>query len=261
MSRFNLRGTRISDLNDLDRHHRYLIDKTPPWKCSPNILEEWRCLVDIIRKSLFVEETQWFFSYPYTIVKQERPDFKILFPNKKTPLLIEISEITTQRIKTTFSEASKRNDCCLIDWSAKMLRLGKPEKGEGKKNIREFGEDLGEEPLYGNAVEVQWAEATTDIICKKKEEEYADRTSILMLHDISFPLSYRQFLEKRFQILKETIDREPERFIFNAFPNIITNSHASLGIIRLKGNWICKLATLSADWVESLQSIISYKQC
>ncbi len=240
MCKFNLQEMRINDINDLCRQYSDIKKLLSSQGDLTNEQREWKNLIDIIRRSLLVEETKGLFDFPFTIFKQESPDFKIEFLNEGSPLLIEIVRAITPIEAGVLHHFRESAEDCIIDLGPGLFSLDEPAKGEWKRYIKKPGEKLNEPPVFGDGYVVAWLNVVIKAIDNKKKMEYANRTDLLIIDDQSVPLATGQNLVKRFIMMKQAIDLEPDLFNFAAFPNIFTNSRSSLGIIRLDGNWICE---------------------
>jgi len=75
----------ISNLIALKYHHQRVFGYNSIRTNS--ILIEWHCLLNTLKRNLFMDCIPEFLSYPYTLVKREEPDFEIVLSNGEVMLI------------------------------------------------------------------------------------------------------------------------------------------------------------------------------
>lgn len=246
MIQANNRGITINNDREVHCYHSVVFSRDSN---TPNKVDEWQCLMNILKKNLFVKNIPIFLSYPYTLVKREKPDFEVALSSGEL-ILVEITRATTMKneaLKRQLSQAEK--DVVMAEISNDMFTFEKPEKGEMRKNLVSKGESLQGTGMYGWYAEKQWVSIILSAIESKRNKVYSDSVDLLLIEDRSLPFSSREAITKRFEFLKNTIESNPSIYGISAFPNIITDSTGVLGMIRLDNQWLYDPLFLPDGWM------------
>lgn len=216
---------------------------------SDSIISEWQCLLNTIKKNLFMQCFSPFLTYPYRVIKREEPDFKVILSNGEI-LLIEITRATTMKNEALKHQLSKADDSIqMAEVSNDMFTLEKPQKGEMRKNLVNKGDGLQGTGMYGWFAEKQWVSIILSAIESKRNKVYSNKVDLLLIEDRSLPYSYREAIIKRFEFLKSAIESDPKTLGLNAFPNIITDTSGAIGMIRQDNQWLFNPLFLPDGWM------------
>lgn len=216
---------------------------------TSNKLDEWRCLMNTLKKNLFMKSIPKLLCYPYTLVKREEPDFEVVFSSGEV-MLIEITRATTMKNEALKHQLSKQDDDTeMAEVSNDMFTLEKPFKGEMRKNLVKNGEDLQGTGMYGWYAEKQWVSIILSAIETKRNKYYAESVDLLLIEDRSLPYSYRKAIIKRFEFLTKEVEKKPAIFNLDCFPFIVSDTSGALGIIRKDNQWLCNPLLLPEDWM------------
>lgn len=238
----------ISNPIDLKYHHKRVFSYDSI-QTSSNLIE-WQCLLNTLKKNLFMNSIPEFSSYPYTLVKREEPDFEIVLSSGAV-MLVEVTRATTMKneaLKHQLSQADE--DIEMAEVSNDMFTLEKPNKGEMRKNFVNKGDDLQGTGMYGWYAEKQWVSIILSAIESKRSKVYSESVDLLLIEDRSLPYSYREAITKRFEFLKSAIESDPKTLGLSAFPNIITDTTGAIGIIRQDNQWLFNPLFLPDGWME-----------
>ena len=237
----------ISNPIDLRYHHETVFGYDSI-RTNSNLIE-WQCLLNTLKKNLFMNSIPEFLSYPYTLVKREEPDFEVVLSSGEV-MLIEITRATTMKneaLKHQLSQADE--DIEMAEVSNDMFTLEKPNKGEMQKNLVNKGDGLQGTGMYGWHAEKQWVSIILSAIESKRSKVYSDSVNLLLIEDRSLPYSYREAIIKRFEFLKSAIESDPKTLGLNAFPNIITDTSGAIGIVRQDNQWLFNSLFLPDGWM------------
>ncbi len=237
----------ISNPKDLKCHHQRVFGYYSI-RTNSNLIE-WQCLLNTLKKNLFMNSIPEFLSYPYTLVKREEPDFEVVLSSGEV-MLIEITRATTMKneaLKHQLSQADE--DIEMAEVSNDMFTLEKPYKGEMRKNLVKKGDGLQGTGMYGWHAEKQWVSIILSAIESKRSKVYSDSVNLLLIEDRSLPYSYREAIIKRFEFLKSAIESDPKTLGLNAFPNIITDTSGAIGIVRQDNQWLFTPLFLPDGWM------------
>ncbi|HOH98118.1 MAG TPA: hypothetical protein PL188_07400 [Candidatus Cloacimonadota bacterium] len=237
----------ISNPKDLKYHHQRVFGYYSI-RTNSNLIE-WQCLLNTLKKNLFMNSIPEFLSYPYTLVKREEPDFEVVLSSGEV-MLIEITRATTMKNEALKHQLSKANDDVeMAEVSNDMFTLEKPNKGEMRKNLVNKGDGLQGTGMYGWYAEKQWVSIILSAIESKRSKVYSDSVDLLLIEDRSLPYSYREAITKRFEFLKSAIESDPKTLGLNAFPNIITDTSGAIGIVRQDNQWLSTPLFLPDGWM------------
>ncbi|HOV16964.1 MAG TPA: hypothetical protein PLF50_05685 [Candidatus Cloacimonadota bacterium] len=215
---------------------------------SMSTIIEWQCLLNTLKKNLFIPCIDPLLYYPYRILKIEEPDFEIELSSGEV-MLIEVTRATTMRNEALRHLLSKAGDY-MAEVSNDMFTLEKPNKGEMRKNLIKNGASLQDTEIYGWYAEKQWASIIVSAIVSKRNKVYSDKVDLLLIEDRSLLYhSYREVI-KRFEFLKSAIESDPKTLEMNVFPNIITDTFGAIGMIRKDNQWLFNPLFLPDGWME-----------
>lgn len=238
----------ISNLIDLKYHHQRVFGYNSI-RTNSNLIE-WQCLLNTLKKNLFMNSIPEFLSYPYTLVKREEPDFEVALSSGEV-ILVEITRATTMKNEALKHQLSQADDDVeMAEVSNDMFTLEKPNKGEMRKNLVDKGDGLQGTGMYGWYAEKQWASIILSAIESKRNKVYSNKVDLLLIEDRSLPYSSREAITKRFEFLKSAIESDPKTLGINAFPNIITDTSGALGMIRQDNQWLFNHLILPDGWME-----------
>jgi hypothetical protein len=232
---------------DVGYHHKRVFNVHS--SISDSMINEWQCLVNTLKKNLFLQIITTLLSYPYRVVKREEPDFEIVLSSGEV-ILIEVTRATTMKNEALKHLLSQADDIEMAEVSNDMFTPDKPHKGEMRKNLVKKGEDLQEPGMYGWYAEKQWASIIVSAIESKRSKVYSDSVDLLLIEDRSLPYSYREAITKRFEFLKSTVESNPNILGISAFPNIITDTSGAIGMIRQDNQWLYEPLFLPDGWME-----------
>lgn len=216
---------------------------------STSTISEWKCLMNILKKNLFVQSFGMLLEYPYRVTKREEPDFEIVLSSGEV-MLIEVTRATTMKneaLKHQLSQADE--DIEMAEVSNDMFTPDKPNKGEMRKNLVNKGDGLQGTGMYGWHAEKQWVSIILSAIESKRSKVYSDSVNLLLIEDRSLPYSYRKAIVKRFEFLRSAIESDPKTLGLNAFPNIITDTSGAIGIVRQDNQWLFTPLFLPDGWM------------
>lgn len=232
--------------HDVENSHKRVFNS----QSSTSTIIEWQCLLNTLKKNLFMQCLGPLLLYPYRVLKREEPDFEVVLSSGEIKL-IEIIRATTMKneaLKHILSQTDK--DVDFAEVSNDMFTFEKPLKGEMRKNLVKQGEGLQGTGMYGWYAKKKWVSITLSAINSKQDKVYSDKVDLLLIEDRSLPYSYREAIIKRFEFLKSAIESNPKTLGLNAFPNIITDTSGALGIIRHDNQWLCNPLFLPDGWME-----------
>ncbi len=237
----------ISNLIDLKYHHQRVFGYNGI-RANSNLIE-WQCLLNTLKKNLFMNSMPEFLCYPYTLVKREEPDFEVVTSSGEV-ILIEITRATTMKNEALEHQLSLADeDIEMAEVSNDMFTIEKPYKGEMRKNLVNKGDGLQGTGMYGWYAEKQWASIILSTIESKRNKVYSDSVDLLLIEDRSLPYSYREAITKRFEFLKSAIESDPKTLGLSAFPNIITDTSGAIGMIRQDNQWLYNPLFLPDGWM------------
>jgi len=223
---------------DVENSHKKIFDERIfDIQSSTSTIIEWQCLLNTLKKNLFIPCIDPLLYYPYRVLKIEEPDFEIELSSGKV-MLIEVTRATTMRNEALRHQLSKAGDKEMAEISNDMFTLEKPNKGEMRKNLIKKGASLQGNVMYGWYAEKQWASIIVSAIVSKRNKVYSDKVDLLLIEDRSLPYSYREAIIKRFEFLKSAIESDPKTLEMNVFPNIITDTKKAIGMIRQDNQWL-----------------------
>jgi len=238
----------VSNPVDLKYHHQRVFGYNSI-RTNSNLIE-WQCLLNTLKKNLFMNSIPEFLSYPYTLVKREEPDFEVALSSGEV-ILVEITRATTMKNEALKHQLSKaEDDVEMAEVSNDMFTPEKPTKGEMRKNLVKQGASLQGTGMYGWYAEKQWASIILSAIESKRNKVYSNKVDLLLIEDRSLPYSYREAITKRFEFLKSAIESDPKTLGLSAFPNIITDTTGAIGIIRQDNQWLFNPLFLPDGWME-----------
>lgn len=242
-----LQEVQISNPIDLKYHHQRVFGYDSI-RTNSN-LGEWKCLLNTLKKNLFMKSIPEFLSYPYTLVKREEPDFKVVLSSGEV-VLVEITRATTMKNEALKHQLSLADDDVeMAEVSNDMFTFDKPHKGEMRKNLVKKGASLQGIGMYGWYAENQWVSIILSAIESKRKKVYAESVDLLLIEDRSLPYSYQEAIIKRFEFLKSMIESDPNTLGLNVFPNIITDTSGALGMIRQDDQWLFNTLFLPDSWM------------
>lgn len=230
---------------DVENSHRRVFNIIS----SSSIISEWQCMMNTLKKNLFMQCFGPLLLYPYRVLKREEPDFEVVLSSGEV-MLIEITRATTMKneaLKHQLSQADE--DIEVAEVSNDMFTLEKPNKGEMRKNLVNKGDGLQGTGMYGWHAEKQWVSIILSAIESKRSKVYSDSVNLLLIEDRSLPYSYREAIIKRFEFLKSAIESDPKTLGLNAFPNIITDTSGAIGIVRQDNQWLFTPLFLPDGWM------------
>jgi|ADurb_Gel_02_Slu_FD_contig_71_749406_length_1200_multi_2_in_0_out_0_2 hypothetical protein len=237
----------VSNPVDLKYHHKRVFSYDSI-QTSSNLIE-WQCLLNTLKKNLFMNSIPEFSSYPYTLVKREEPDFEIVLSSGAV-MLVEVTRATTMKNEALRHQLSKaEDDVEMAEVSNDMFTPEKPTKGEMRKNLVKQGASLQGTGMYGWYAEKQWVSIILSAIESKRSKVYSDSVDLLLIEDRSLPYSYRKAITKRFEFLKSTVESNPDILGISAFPNIITDTSGAIGMIRQDNQWLYRPLFLPDGWM------------
>lgn len=237
----------IQNSQDVVDTHKRVISFHGSKSCG--IMSEWQCLLNTLKKNLFVNSIPEFLSYPYTLVKSEEPDFKVVLSSGEV-ILIEITRATTMKneaLKHQLSHADE--DIEMAEVSNDMFTLEKPHKGEMRKNLVNKGDGLQGTGMYGWYAERQWVSIILSAIESKRKKHYASNVDILLIDDKHLPYASPKYVNKRFEFIKMEIDCNTALTDLQCFPFILTDTPGALGIIRQDNQWLVNPLFLPDGWM------------
>lgn len=236
----------IQNPQDVENCHKRVFS----FQCSKSdsIISEWQCLLNTIKKNLFMQCFSSFLTYPYRVLKREEPDFEVVLSNGER-LLIEVTRATTMKNEALKHQLSKTDDCIeMAEVSNDMFTPERPLKGEMRKNFVEKGENLQGTGMYGWYAEKRWVAIILSALESKRNKNYSDSVDLLLIEDRSLPYSSREEIIKRFEFLKNEIESNPTITNLDCFPHIISDTAGALGIIRMNNQWLCDPVFLHEGW-------------
>lgn len=237
----------ISNPKDLRYYHERVFGYNSI-RTSSNLIE-WQCLLNTLKKNLFMNSIPEFTNYPYTLVKREEPDFEIVLSSGAV-MLVEVTRATTMKNEALRHQLSKAEvDVEMAEVSNDMFTPDKPTKGEMRKNLVMQGASLQGTGMYGWYAEKQWVSIILSVIESKRSKVYSNRVDLLLVEDRSLPYSYRKSITKRFEFLKSMIESNPDILWISAFPNIITDTSGAIGMIRQDNQWLYRPLFLPDGWI------------
>lgn len=230
--KWDFSSIRIKSFKDILDYHNIIHKEDMEQNKS---VSEWRCLLNILKKLHDTAAIPELMCYPFTISKNEEPDFVIDYVDRE--LLVEISKITTQRIEYVRHKTEKTgNPDADYEEIASLYHDSRPSKDENIDLIRQPGDHLVEEGIYGAYPEKRWAEICVQVIKRKSKLQYSKTVDILILDDFDYPWSDLKHIENRYKILREMIiDNDLQRL--KILPNIFANTLGKLGMIRIDNIW------------------------
>lgn len=242
-----LQEVQISNPIDLKYHHQRVFGYDSV-RTNSNLIE-WQCLLNTLKKNLFMNSIPEFLSYPYTLVKREEPDFEVALSSGDVTL-VEITRATTMKNEALKHQLSKADDYVeMAEVSNDMFTLEKPNKGEMRKNLVNKGDGLQGTGMFGWYAEKQWVSIILSAIESKRNKVYSNKVDFLLIEDRSLPYSYREAIIKRFEFLKSMIGSNPDILGISAFPNIITDTSVAIGMIRQDNQWLISPLFLPDGWM------------
>ncbi len=237
----------IQNSQDVVDTHKRVISFHGSKSCG--IMSEWQCLLNTLKKNLFMNSMPEFLSYPYTLVKREEPDFEVVLSSGEV-MLIEITRATTMKNEALKHQLSQADDDVeMAEVSNDMFTLEKPNKGEMRKNLVNKGDALQGTGMYGWYAEKQWVSIILSAIESKRIKHYASNLNILLIDDKHLPYASPKYIKKRFEFLKTAIESDPKTLGINAFPNIITDTSGAIGMIRQDNHWLYNPLFLPDGWM------------
>jgi len=215
---------------------------------SNSYISEWQCLLNTLKKNLFMHCIDPLLTYPYRVLKREEPDFEIVLSSGEV-MLVEVTRATTMKNEALMYQLSQaEDDIEMAEVSNDMFSPEKPTKGEMRKNLVKKGASLQGAGMYGWFAEKQWVAIILAALESKRNKNYADRVDLLLIEDRSLPYSYREAVIKRFEFLKKEIESSSIMSNLEYFPLILADSQGALGVVRQANEWICHLLFLPDDW-------------
>ncbi len=216
---------------------------------SNSYISEWQCLLNTLKKNLFMHCIHPLLVYPYQVLKREEPDFEIVLSSGEV-ILVEITRATTMKNEALKHQLSQADDDVeMAEVSNDMFTLEKPNKGEMRKNLVNKGDGLQGTGMYGWYAEKQWVSIILSAIESKRNKVYSNKVDLLLIEDRSLPYSYREAITKRFEFLKSAIESDPKTLGLSAFPNIITDTSGAIGMIRQDNQWLFNPLFLPDGWM------------
>jgi len=216
---------------------------------SNSYISEWQCLLNTLKKNLFMHCIDQLLEYPYRVLKREEPDFEIVLSSGRS-ILIEVTRATTMKNEALRHHLSKaEDDIDMAEVSNDMFTPEKPAKGEMRKNLVKKGSSLQGTGMYGWYAEKQWVSIILSAIESKRRKVYSESVDLLLIEDRSLLYSYQEAITKRFEFLKSAIDSEPTIHTISAFPNIITDTSGAIGMIRQDNQWLINPLFLPDGWM------------
>ncbi len=216
---------------------------------SNSYISEWQCLLNTLKKNLFMHCIDQLLEYPYRVLKREEPDFEIVLSSGET-MLIEVTRATTMKNEALRHQLSKaEDDIEMAEVSNDMFTPEKPAKGEMRKNLVKKGASLQGTGMYGWYAEKQWVSIILSAIESKRDKVYSDKVDLLLIEDRSLLYSYRDAIIKRFEFLKSTVKNNPDILGISAFPNIFTDTSGAIGIIRQDNQWLYEPLFMPDGWM------------
>lgn len=239
----------ISNEKSILDHHSRAFNGTPVDICRNTEQMEWQCLLNTLKKNLYMLSLNHFLTYPYEIIKRERPDFEVCYSNG-SKFYIEITRATTMKNEALKDQMSKGgNSVKFAEVSNDQFTNAKPKKNEMAKNLVRKGEALQGTGMYGQYAEIQWAKIVAKAIMTKSQKGYAKIVSMLLIEDRSLPYAYREAIEDRFKYLRLEIEGSASLLSTCSFPNIVTDTSGTLGLIRIDSKWLFEPLILPEGWM------------
>jgi len=228
--------------------HEEILAKINALGKKKTVLEEWLCLLNLLKKNLFIRCFPQFLDYPFVIKKSEEPDFVISFKNGQQ-FRIEITKITTQKNEVLKHELdNSEDDVEYAEVSTDLYSPEVPKKGEMQKNLVKKGEDLQGNGMLGWYAEKQWAKLVVQSCKNKATKGYSSSVDMLLFDDQSLHYNYKEAIKKRFEFLKIEIAQNWDIIDHGVFPYIISDTPGTLGLIHSNKEWLCKPVFLPEDW-------------
>lgn len=192
---------------------------------------EWMTLVSFLNKNKTRRCKTIHLKYPFTILKQERPDF--ILTDGRGNMKIEIARVTPKNLEAMISICYKHgfegyeSDPRLLDNSIKMS------KDELISLAWRPGKELSEDGTYGSYKERMWAELVYEAILTKNQKKYF--MDVLLLDDQHIQSSKIQNVLKGLEFLKGTLRDKP--LIISNITTIISETQAGIIVLYDKGEW------------------------
>jgi len=98
--------TVISNEQSILDHHSRAFNGASVDICRHTEQMEWQCLLNTLKKNLYMLSFDQFLTYPYVIIKRERPDFEVCYSNG-SKFYIEITRATTMKNEALKDQMSK----------------------------------------------------------------------------------------------------------------------------------------------------------
>jgi hypothetical protein len=201
-------------------------------KSKPGVEQrEWMTLISFLDKNKTRRCKTIRLKYPFTILKQERPDF--ILTSGRGSMNIEIARVTPRNLEAMMSLCYKygfegfESDPKLISNSYKMS------KDELMGLAWRPGRVLSGQDTFGSYKEHKWAELVYEAILSKALKKYS--MDILLLDDQHIQSSEKENVLKGLEFLREIL-RDKQLNICNIM-TIISETQAGIIILYDQGEW------------------------
>lgn len=192
---------------------------------------EWMTLISFLNKNKTRRCKTIDLKYPFTIRKQEQPDF--LLADGRRHMSIEVSRITPKNLEAMFS-------LCYIegfdgfDPDPRLFSNDiKMSKDELKTLLWRQGQEFSGSETYGYYMQRRWAELVYATILSKSRKKYS--MDILLLDDHHIQTKYRKNVVKGLEYFQKILS-EKQIGIVN-IKSIISETQGGLIIVYDKGEW------------------------
>lgn len=202
------------------------------FKSKPRVEQrEWMTLVSFLNKNKTRRCMTIHLKYPFTILKQEGPDF--VLTDGRGSMNIEIARVTSRNLEAMISLCYKHgferfeSDPRLLSNSYIMS------KDELMSLVWRPGERLCGQGTIGYYKECKWAELVCEVILSKAQKNYS--MDILLLDDQHIQSCKKENVLKGLEFLKKIL-RDKQLTISNIM-TIISETQAGIIILYDKGEW------------------------
>jgi len=223
----------VESVNDIELlfsrvYEQYKSSKTKP-SCE---LLEWKTLASLLKKNITMQLILPPITYPFDIVKQEKPDF--ILESMSDRLYVEIVRITTKNLEAIVSLCYQTESSNFEPDSRLYNNNVKMKKAELKELIHEVDEPLVGLDMYGDYRERKWAEMCFESVRKKANKNY--KINLLVLDDEYVQSSVLKRVEIGLAYLKEMLLESPINP--SNIDTIISETHSGLILLYNCGKWL-----------------------
>lgn len=193
---------------------------------------EWMTLISFLNKNKTKKCKILQLSYPFTILKSERPDF-VLVMNKKS-ISIEIVRVAPKNLEALISLSYKHNK---TGWESDERLYNDTVKMKKKKLRKLFwkpGEELCGNAILGYSKEKKWAKLCYEAIKSKSNKSYI--MDILLLDDHHIQSCHEENVKIGIEYLKQQLCETP--LLVSNIGSIVSENQSGLILLYDRYKWL-----------------------